>query len=99
MNDREAFDNRRALEDQDAEIERLRAVILDIARIVENPDDRALQQVRDVTDKHSSDCDHLWESIPGKPGQQCQRCRMTLDEIEASETKASGSDSAPTPEG
>jgi hypothetical protein len=37
------------------EIKRLRAVILDIARIVENPDDRALQRVRDVTDKHSSD--------------------------------------------
>ncbi len=36
------------------ELERLRAVILDIARIVENPDDRALQRVRDVTDKHSS---------------------------------------------
>ncbi len=33
------------------EIERLRAVILDIARIVENPDDRALQCVRDLTDK------------------------------------------------
>ena len=36
------------------EVKRLRAVILDIARIVENPDDRALQRVRDVTDKHSS---------------------------------------------
>ncbi len=34
------------------EEERLRAIILDIARIVENPDDRALQQVRDLTDKH-----------------------------------------------
>ena len=38
----------------DDEIERLRVVILDIARIVENPDDRALQRVRDVTDKQSS---------------------------------------------
>lgn len=36
-----------------AEIERLRAVILDIARIVENPDDRALRRVRDMTDKES----------------------------------------------
>ena len=35
------------------EIERLRAVILDIARIVENPDSRAPRQVRDITDKES----------------------------------------------
>ncbi len=40
------------------EIERLREIILEIARIVENPDSRAPRQVRDITDKESmrSDC-------------------------------------------
>ncbi len=33
------------------EFRRLREVIFDISRIVENPDDRALQQVRKITDK------------------------------------------------
>ncbi len=42
------------LEDEN---QRLRAIILDIARIVENPDDRALQRVRDVTDKESEASD------------------------------------------
>ena len=35
------------------EIERLEAIIRDIARIVENPDSRAPRQVRDITDKES----------------------------------------------
>ena len=34
-----------------ADNDRLRALIQGIARIVENPDDRALHRVRDVTDK------------------------------------------------
>ncbi len=50
----------RLLNEAADEIERLRAVILGIARVVENPwhkDDRALQRVRDLTDKHSFVCE------------------------------------------
>ncbi len=49
---RNAWRNGPGGDDLEFEIENLRAIILAIARIVENPDDRALQQVRDLTDKH-----------------------------------------------
>ena len=53
----ELLESRRArgevIKRQSDEIERLRAVILDIARIVENPDSHAPRQVRDITDKES----------------------------------------------
>ncbi len=42
------------LRDLHIEVERLREVIREIARIVENPDSHAPRQVRDITDKEGS---------------------------------------------